>query len=70
MFMGKWTVKFVQISLILIAAAAVVYRGNTYSDPSGMSLLPVVMCGLLATFLALAAVGVLLQERNDGFEAQ
>jgi hypothetical protein len=68
MLSGKLAVKVVQTLLILLVAAGLVYRGNTYMDGTSMSLLPVVMCGLLATFLTLTAVVVLLHEGHDGVE--
>lgn len=68
MFYGKMAVKLVQTIVVLVVAAFLVYRGNTYNDPNGMSMMPVVMCGLLATFLALVGVTLMLESR-DGAEA-
>ena len=65
------TVKFVQIVVVLIGAALMVYRANTYNDPhSATSMLPALMCAGFAALLCLTAVTMAFgQSDPDAAEA-
>lgn len=63
-------VRFAKFVVCLLIAALLVWRSNVYRDPTApYSLLPSVMCAILALFLVLTGMSIGWKDETDATEA-
>ena len=65
-FLDLWF-RRIKMLLLVAAAALICWRGTTYNDPTGVGIVPILMCGLMGLALLMLSFGLATKSSDPLF---